>query len=142
VRWAGALWQCLRARDLSAGVGTRGRGMVGRGWDLPLTAGRGGGGGPSKNDGPPTDSSAVMKRGAMWRGTVRAQIAAGQLPSRADAAGQRERRGGGERDGACGDRGGERSWKVLRGPALGRGYRRWQNRAPCRCGRLYYNLKE
>jgi hypothetical protein len=40
---------------------------------------------------------------------------------RADAAGQRERRGGGERDGARGDRRGERSWKVLRGRASRRG---------------------
>jgi hypothetical protein len=65
-----------------------------------------------------------MERGAMGRGTVRTQIAACQLPSRADTAGQRERRGGGERDGARGDRGGERSWKVLRGRASERGCRR------------------
>jgi hypothetical protein len=43
-------------REISAREwGRVGRGMVGRGWDLPLTAGQGGGGGPSKNGGPPTE---------------------------------------------------------------------------------------
>jgi hypothetical protein len=63
-------------REISAREwGRVGGGMAGRGWDLPLTAGRGGGGGPSKNGGPTTDSSVVMGRGVMGRGTVRAQIA-------------------------------------------------------------------
>jgi hypothetical protein len=60
-------------REISAREwGRVGGGMVGRGWDLPLMAGRGGGGGPSKNGRPPTDTSAVMGRGVMGRGTVHA----------------------------------------------------------------------
>jgi hypothetical protein len=35
-----------------------------------FAAGRGGGGGPSKNGGTPTDSSAVMGRGVMGRGDL------------------------------------------------------------------------
>jgi hypothetical protein len=106
-------------REISARErGRVGGGMVGRDWDLPLTAGRGGGGGP------PTDSSAIMGRGVTGRGTVRAQIAVKSfLPWESG-------RGWTARETTRGDRGGERSWKVLRGRASRRGRRRWQNRAP------------